>query len=571
MPYCKNCSKIFEVSAKEKDLYGGLGAKEPTHCFDCRMQRKYAFRNERKMYNRACDRCTQQMISSYPAGSAFPVYCSHCWWGDGWEATSYGRPFDFSRPLWQQLAELQNAVPRLALPNTDDNVNSPYITWTDRAKNCHLVFSSSNCEDCYYGEILIDARDCVDCTNVKESENCYFGIDLSHCYNVCYSRNLKNCLDCAFCFDCADCNNCFLSYNLRHRRYCIRNVQYSPEAYQEQVTKILRSRAAISAAWAEFTAMIRQDAIHKFANLVKSEDVTGDDLYACRRSYNSFDSREIQDCANVIYGDKIADCADCFAIVEHAERCVETFSVNGGYQARYGYGTWSNCRNMLYSNSCSACSDCFGCIGLRHKQYCILNVQYTPQDYHVLLEKITAHLQKTETPSLGGGASEWGEFYPVQLSPFAYNETMAAVYYPLSKSEVLRRGWGWREESASTAPTAAPLVDLPDTLAETDAAMLQRPLTCRQCQRAYKVIGQELAFYQKYQFPVPHFCPDCRFAERLRLRNPRKLWPRQCDCNRAHDSHPAAGPQCSVHFQTPLQPDAARQVYCETCYQKEIY
>ena len=49
---------------------------------------------------------------------------------------------------------------------------------------------------------------------------------------------------------------------------------------------------------------------------------------------------------------------------------------------------------------------------------------------------IIAHMKET---------GEWGEFFPATLSPHGYNETVAQDYFPLSKQDVEKRGWYWRE------------------------------------------------------------------------------------------------------------------------------
>jgi hypothetical protein len=43
---------------------------------------------------------------------------------------------------------------------------------------------------------------------------------------------------------------------------------------------------------------------------------------------------------------------------------------------------------MIYCDSCDACKNCFGCTGLKHKEYCILNKQYTPEEYEQKVSKI---------------------------------------------------------------------------------------------------------------------------------------------------------------------------------------
>ncbi|MBU1757666.1 hypothetical protein KKG31_00495 [Patescibacteria group bacterium] len=51
-------------------------------------------------------------------------------------------------------------------------------------------------------------------------------------------------------------------------------------------------------------------------------------------------------------------------------------------------------KDMLYCESCDACENCFGCVSLRNKSYCILNKQYTQEEYENLVVKIIEHMQK---------------------------------------------------------------------------------------------------------------------------------------------------------------------------------
>jgi len=38
---------------------------------------------------------------------------------------------------------------------------------------------------------------------------------------------------------------------------------------------------------------------------------------------------------------------------------------------------------------------------------------------------------------------EWGEFFPIALSPLTYNESVAQDVFPLSREEALQRGYHW--------------------------------------------------------------------------------------------------------------------------------
>ena len=43
---------------------------------------------------------------------------------------------------------------------------------------------------------------------------------------------------------------------------------------------------------------------------------------------------------------------------------------------------------------------------------------------------------------------EWGQYFPASLSPFAYNETVANDYFPLTKDEAHDHGFAWYDGHA---------------------------------------------------------------------------------------------------------------------------
>jgi CxxC-x17-CxxC domain-containing protein len=73
-----------------------------------------------------------------------------------------------------------------------------------------------------------------------------------------------------------------------------------------------------------------------------------------------------------------------------------------------------------------------------------------------------------------------------------------------------------------------------------------------------RIIKQELEFYRKHNLPVPKKHPDVRHSERMKLRNPRKLFDRKCS-------------KCGKDIKTTYAPDRPENVYCEECYEKEVY
>ena len=52
MKNCKECKKQFEIDSNDKTFYKKVNVPEPKLCPQCRMQRRFAFRNEKELLGR---------------------------------------------------------------------------------------------------------------------------------------------------------------------------------------------------------------------------------------------------------------------------------------------------------------------------------------------------------------------------------------------------------------------------------------------------------------------------------------------------------------------------------------
>jgi len=109
----------------------------PTLCPEERQRRRLSWRNERKMYKRRCDLSGKEIIAVYSPEKPYPVYDQAIWWGDSWDATQYGRAFDFERTFFDQYADLLAVAPKLSIYNVKC-INSDYTNFTLTSKNCYL-------------------------------------------------------------------------------------------------------------------------------------------------------------------------------------------------------------------------------------------------------------------------------------------------------------------------------------------------------------------------------------------------------------------------------------------------
>ncbi len=76
---CEDCGKDFLVVPQEKGFYKSKSLPMPKKCSECRRGRRADSRNERKLYDRGCDKCDAQLKSTYPSDSKYTVYCEKCY------------------------------------------------------------------------------------------------------------------------------------------------------------------------------------------------------------------------------------------------------------------------------------------------------------------------------------------------------------------------------------------------------------------------------------------------------------------------------------------------------------
>lgn len=197
--FCVQCQAAFEITDADLAFYDKVspvyaGQKflipPPTHCPDCRQQRRLAICNELNLHHGTCDLCRKDMITQFPPGRSFPVYCRECWHSDRWDSRSYGRDVDFSRPFFEQFAELRSQVPALGLDVQGTLVNCEYIHFAGSSKNCYLIMHADFCEDCMYGYGFKRNTSCVDGFYNLHCELCYGCIDFKRCTNVVYLHQM---------------------------------------------------------------------------------------------------------------------------------------------------------------------------------------------------------------------------------------------------------------------------------------------------------------------------------------------------------------------------------------------
>lgn len=569
---CEQCEIRFEPTPQDLDFYTKLHVPTPTFCPHCRLKRRmrqYVNVLSKRIYKQTCSATGKEIYTMYPPSAPFPIYNREYWYSDAWDATSYGKDYDFSVPFFEQLHQLRLQVPR-------------FNTWNINSENCDYCVTILDSKDCYmsaglalvntYYSAGIENRDCFDCWYNKSTELCYEGIFSTDCYECHYTAYSTQCRESWFLYDCLNCSSCFGCFGLKNKQYYIFNQPYSKQEYEQKISQHKASAESVEAFRQEWFRF-KQSQPHRFANLYNAEETTGNDNNFTKNCLECYEVVEAENCKHVTIAAQISDCMDCFDVSLQSSRCYESIASVNCYNLLSSI--WmTNSHDVMYSDLCDNVSNVFGCVGLRGNQYCILNKQYTKEEYERLVPKIIEHMKQQPYVDEQKRSYSFGEFIPEELSLFAYNDSVAQEYFPLSADQAKTQHIPWKDEASKMDQATISASELPSDITQVNSSICREVIGCQHagscldgCLQVFKILPQELAFYQKQHIPLPKLCPQCRHFNRARQKNPLHLWSRICMCDgKRWTGHTHAGKPCEVRFETSYAPERQEVVVCGDCY-----
>jgi len=557
---CQNCKKDFTIEPEDFNFYEKIKVPPPTFCPHCRLVRRLIWRNERSLHKRTCDMCKKNIIAMYDDKVSFPVYCPECYKSDNWGAESYAIDYDFSKSFFKQWIELFNKVPVYSFYNQGNCINSEYSNLLIDVKNVYLGFSVIKSEDVSFSSRIDGSKQIIDSYDTTESELLYENIGVNKNYNCKYSYWSSKCIGCNFILNCNNCQNCFGCVNLVNKNYCIWNIQYTKEQYQEKMKEFdMGSYGFIEKFNKEFWKFSLKFP-RKYANITNSINSTGDDLRNNKNVLNTFGTYDSENLNYCFISLKQKDAMDVSYNLGALLSYELMSGATNGFNIKFVIMGNINLRDSDYLHSCKSSSNLFGCIGLKNKQYCILNKQYEKEEYFEMVEKIKKHMDDMPYLDSKGSVYKYGEFFPTELCPFGYNETAIGDHFPLTKEEIIERGYPYKEKIDNKYTITLKAKDIPDNIKDIDDSILNEVIECEKSSRAFKITKFELEFYRRMNIPIPHLHPDERYKERLSLRNPMILYHRFC-----------MKEGCNNEFETTYAPERPEIVYCERCYKQEVY
>lgn len=576
---CISCKKTFLIDDNDLNFYGRIKVPPPTWCPECRMIRRMSFWNVRNFFKRTDD-SGRIFFSSYPENS-FKVIDRDIWWSDEFDAAKYSREYDFSRSFFDQFKELLSEVP---LPASDlvQSIGSEYCNFAYNIKNCYMCFNFGSSEDCLYCVSCGFLKNVVDSTDSAQSEACYELYGSSKNYRVFFSAYTSECRDSYFLYNCSDCSDCFGCVNLRHKQYYIWNQPYSKEEYFEKLKEMnlgsYETLTNVRRKFGEFIARFPKKHIQGSDN----SNVSGGYINKSKGVKLGF--QIYNNCENIAYSQSLVtnakDSYDHTNWGDNSELIYESVDSGRGVRdLKFCLSCFDASQGLEYSIGCFAAEDSFGSVGLKRQKYCILNKQYSKEEYYDLKARIIEQMDNLPYVDKMGRVFKYGDFFPMDLSPFPANDSALIDFLDVDEAACLNQGLSWRHPVESEYKTTISADNLPDHINQASESILKEIIECLSCKRGYRIIPKELEFYKTFNLPIPRRCHNCRFKERNSYKSNVRFFERSCQCSGEFSSnkvykntslHYHGNNACVNKFITVYDPQKTHIVYCEQCYISEV-
>lgn len=423
---CKQCNTEFIVGNDDLEFLNQISPvidgtrfaiPAPTLCPECRQKRRMSFRNERNLYLRKCDVTGKQIFSTFPQSSPHKVCDKDYWWSDQFDPMQYGRDYNFSKTFFEQFHALSLEIPLPSL-RVEKSENSDFNNDIGDCKDCYLCARTHSCQNCHYTYRGNHSKDCVDCMQAVDSQFLYECIECVNCNGCNYLDFCNNCSSSSFLFDCRGCNDCFLCTNLRSKQYCFMNQQLTREEYKQKMSGFDSGSAQMMAQAFEQFEKLKNDAIYKNLAIVNSENCSGDNIVDCKNCKNCFGLKFSENSKYLWDVMRYKNSVDAYSGGRDSELIYETTAVANSYDCHFCLRATES-RNVNYSYFIRSSKNIFGSIGLNHKDFCILNKQYTEDEYNKLLPKILTKMTED---------GEFGEFFPNSISPLPITRQLRMIF-----------------------------------------------------------------------------------------------------------------------------------------------
>jgi len=548
----EHCEGGFQITDEDIEFLKMLRAPVPLYCPTCRRIRRFVHMGVMRLFKRDCQAPghTEQMISIFPKECPFPVHDYDYSISEAFDPFSFGVDYQAGQSALAQLFSLRKRFPLPSFINRDSSsINCEYSNGGRSSKNCYYTSGAFNSENVWYSGLINRSKEVMASRAVVGCDTVYETLGVECLYKTAFAYFSKDCSDSTLLFDCRNCTDCFGCVNLRSKSYCLFNEQKTKEEYEAfMAANTPLSHTALVGYTERFWDLVRSLPANASRN-TGSENVSGVLIENSRSVFDVTDSKKAE---HVRHADGALTHKDSMDVLFSggSEMLYQTTNVgSSSSRVKFSISSKFTTDSEFVFNSRNI-ANCFMCFGLDGKSYCVLNKQYTPEEYWPLVDAI-------KTEMLGSG--EYGEHPEMTFSAQAYNFSLAGLYYPLP-DETIRKLGGYIAEEPDTNVGSIETVesaDLPDTIAQTDDSILAKAIICEETGRPFRIIPEELAFYRKLGVPLPHVHPNVRLDRKYRFSPTGIRYYTLCA-------------KCGKDIQSIFDPKDGYLLYCESCYQQEV-
>ena len=550
----QHCEGEFNIEAEDINFLKMFRVPPPNFCPTCRRMRRLVNMNFSRLFKRGCDvpGHNEMMISIFPEECPFAVYDYKYFIDDEFDPFSFGIEYKKEGSPIKILTFLRGKFPMPSFLNRDpSSINSEYSNGGRNTKNAYYAFACYSTENVWYTAQVDKTRYVMDSIVITDSEFIYGSVFCKRLYKCIYAFFSNDCSDSMFLFDCRNCVNCFGCVNQRNAKYCVYNKQYSKEDYEIFMSSVFPlTREKISLYEDKFWELVKSLPMNGTRN-VASENVFGVNIKNSKNLYDVIDANHSE---HLRHADGVISHKDSMDILFSGGNS-NTLYMNtniGSHSSKVKFSISSKfCNDCEFIFNSKNLTNCFMCFGLQNKSYCILNKQYSEDEYYKIVDEIKFNMLEKE---------EYGDGVGFEFSAQAYNFSLGQISYPLRDEEIIKLG-GYVAKEPETNVGNIDVVkydDLPQIIDETTDDIINKAILCEKSGRPFRVVASELEFYRMMKLPLPNIHPLFRIEERLNFAKNGKKYKSICK-------------KCKKDIETVFGPKDNYIFYCEKCYQLEVY
>lgn len=389
--------------------------------------------------------------------------------------------YDPNQDFFIQFASLFLQTPKPHLHHFSGLENALYTNYTSNTSNAYLSFNTTgDCSKVYYSlstkinshEVYNSVMTRIHCTAVYQS------VCVVKSHEVFYSSHIEDCTDIRNCENMIGCQHCIACNDLTNQLYCINNQVVSHEEYEKYKTyhidKLKSGNDII---------------IPSVRNVKHSNEFT----LLSSDYQNSFCNYNVHEGRNIVFSGHEDGLLGAYDTVfgSGGKNYAAVCGINWDSENIFCSVGLRKCFDVYYSYYCEYCSFCLGCVGLKNKSYCILNKQYTQDEWYAKVDEIFWNMQKDWTL--------WS-FFPMTLNPFGYDDTLAWIMDAEHVLESDDENIIWDISLGEDEVFSATLIDI---WMSDYPKFTNKVIVDSETGKKYKILPQEAAFLQKYRLPLP--------------------------------------------------------------------